>query len=320
MQDFTWVEILSEYTPSADETKEVEMGTRPKAGLAIRLSCLNASVKATYAQILGALEDLRIELFGSSIIQLSGSDLAALNSFLLGRGMIQENVVDTDNATRSLVLYVPFGTTFMDSTRGLWETAPDEAKLQLQVDIADTGYDGLILNVMALEIPGAAFSECLRYKTLTHTPTATGQSDADLPRTHPTIAYMIYSTTVHTGTAWTTSADALELLEDRNPEKFLSNHWETWHGLADIWAKDFGAYNEKIHVENTGATYAQNADTAAEQAADNFLENYIWLPFCPDGDLDSPYDPTGFTDLKMRFTAGDTNAIRIVPVEYQTPR
>lgn len=320
MQEFTFADILSETTPAADGTQVVTLGTRPKAGIALRISCLNAAAMATYAQIIGAINEVRVELHGSAFIQLSGSDLAALNAFLLGRGMIQENVADLDDSTRSLVLYIPFGTSFADPDHGLWATDPDEAKLEIDFDIASTGYDGLILNAMALEIPNANYTSCLRYTTLSHTPSAVGASDLDLPRTHPTIAYQVFSTTVHTGTAWTTSADRFELLEERNPEKFLSNHWEMFHGLSDFWAKDFSAWNAKIHTENTAATYAQNADTSAEESMDTFLENYCWLPFCPDGNYGDPYDPSRFSDLKMRFTAGDENVIRLIPIEFMTRR
>lgn len=320
MQTFTWVEIAEEQTPAANGTLNFEIGTRPKAGIALRISALNAAAQCTMAQLLGSIEDVQIRLFGSAFVQLNGVDLAALNAFWLGRGIIQENVDDTDNATRSLVLYIPFGKGLCDPNYGLWQTRPDEASLSIQFDIADTGYDGLIINAAALELPDAQYRQCLRYNTITHTPTGTGNSDADLPRVHPTLAYLLFSTTVHTGTAWTTTADQVTLLEDRNPEKLLGIHWELLHGLSDLYAKDWGQYNAKIHVENTAASYAQNADTAAEQQIDNFLENYAYIDMCPDGNLLDPYDPSVFSDLKMRLNAGDTNPARIIPLELFTPR
>lgn len=314
MQEFTWIEILPETTPAADGTVTIDMGTRPKAGIALRVACQNATTFATLSDILGAIEDIRVELHGSSFIQLSGADLAAINAFLLHRGMIQENVIADDDATRSLVLYIPFGLGLCDPDRGLWETGPDEAKLEIDVDIADTNYDGLILEAAALEIPGAPYAECLRFNTITHTPSAVGNSDVDLPRVHPTIGYLVFSTTVHTGTAWTATADMVTLLEERDPEKFLENHWELWHGLSDFWLKDFDAYNAKIHAYTS-------SPTDAEQPVDTFYENYIWLPMCPDGNYADPYDPSRFSDLKMRFSAGvQDEAIRIIPVEFQTAR
>jgi len=319
--NFQWVNIYPETTISADGSVPIDMQTRPKSALAIRFSCLNNAAKATFAQLLGALEAIKVELFGSSFINLSGNDLAALNQFLLGRALIQENVIDTDNATRSLVLLIPFGRRLGDREVGLWTTSPEEAKLVITVDIADTGYDGLILNVAALEMPDARFTRCLRTVTLSSTPTATGQWDVELPRTHPTLAYILFSTTVHTGTAWTTTVDKVELLEDNNPERILSLHWELLHGLSDLYAEDFGAYNEKIHLENSAANYTQNADTAAEEAVDNFIENYAFLDMCLDNkEWMDTYDPTKFTDLKLRVTAGDTNILRVIPLEYMFPR
>lgn len=315
MQDWTLIEVLPETTPSADGTLTIELGTRPKAGIALRVSCLNNAAMASFSNILGAIEDIRIELHGSAIIQLNGADLAALGAFLLGRSHFQTNVYNLDNSTRSLTLWIPFGIGFYDPDTGLWETASDEAKMEVQFDIADTGYDGLILNAAALEIPDAKFTRCLSYTTMTHTPTATGNSDADLPRVYPTIAYLLRGTTVMTGTAWTSTIDKVSLLENRNPEKYLENHFELLQGLSDLWAKDYGEYNAKVHLEVT-----LPADTDVEEFADPFLENYIWMTMCPDGNYDDPYDPSGLSDLKLRVNAGDTNAIRIIPVEYRTPR
>jgi len=120
---------------------------------------------------------------------------------------------------------------------------------------------------------------------------------------------------VPNGTSWTTTIDWVKFLVD-NVEKYVSKSlWETLHSdLARRISAPF-AYSGEIHVENLAATYTQNADTAAKQPADNDIENYGWVDFNPTGDMAYIFDSKGKASVKLRVNAGDTNELRVIPVE-----
>jgi hypothetical protein len=68
-------------------------------------------------------------------------------------------------------------------------------------------------------------------------------------------------------------------------------------------------------LENTAGAYTQNASTGARQYSASDLENYSYADFDPTGDGLYAVSTAGLASLKLRFDTGDTNAIRVVPVE-----
>lgn len=317
MPEFFQSVVQSDVTPSADGVTTIDLQIRPTSHLLITIKALNASVKGTTAAILGALETIEVLQFGATIVSISALDLYALNCVLLGHEPHQENVVDTDNAVRHLTLAVPFGRRLYDPTECFPAVRSGELQLQLTWDIADTGYDGVIEQVQQVELPGANPSRFLTYKTKNYTPSATGDADVDLNIGNTLAGIMFWGTTVPTGTAWTTTLNQLTLLKDNTEAYFSKCHWETLHGQLVERVSPANAFAEKFHTENTAGSYAQNADTAAEEQDDSTISNHAYMDLSPRNVDDYLLDTVGLSSLKLTVNAGDTNASRIIPVELQ---
>jgi hypothetical protein len=67
-------------------------------------------------------------------------------------------------------------------------------------------------------------------------------------------------------------------------------------------------------MENTATSYTQNADTATEEEDDSDLANYAYMEFDPEGRDEYLVETAGLSRFHLRINAGDTNAIRIIPV------
>jgi len=307
--------VITDETISADGSYNKDLPVKPLSHIIFTVKCLNASVKATLAQILGAIETIEILRYGSALVSISGADLYALNCILLGHQPWQENVVDTDNAVRHLTMMIPFGRTLFNPNECIEETARGELTLRYTVDIADTGYDGLILQAEAVELVDAQPSAHLKYTVLSRTPTATGEMDIELPIGNKYLGMLLWGTTVPTGTAWTATIEYIKLLMD-NIQRYISEaYWESLHGDFINRLDPAGAWGEKFHVENTASSYTQNADTAGEQQDNTNIANYAYIDFDPNRDDQFIFDSKGLSDLVLRVNAGDTNALRILPIE-----
>jgi len=320
MAEYRHTVLAEDYTPSADETKDWDLPVNPLSFIALTVKCLNAgtNTKATLAQILSAIENIEVLRFGSAQVSLSGADLYALNCVLLGKEPWQENVINTDNAVRHLTMVIPFGRKLYDPTECLPATIRGELTLRIQMDIADTGYDGLMLQIETIELLGANPQRHLKYTTITHTPSATGDSDIELPIGNPYLGLLLYSTTIPTGTSWTTTINKATILA-ANVEKYVREvAWETLHGMLMNRLSPANAWAEKFHMENLAATYTQNADTATEEQDDSDIANYAYIDFDPLGDGQFLFETAGLSDLKLRIDAGDTNAVRVVPIELKS--
>jgi len=308
--------VLRSDVTESDGTITLDLPVNPISHIVYTVKVLNSAVntKATLAQILGGIEKVEVLYKGSAILSMSGPDLYALNCVLLGREPWQENVINTNDATRMLTLVIPFGTKLFDPTRCLFPTRKGELQLKLTLDVADAGYDGMISQIETVEMPGAAAPEHLRVTTLNLTPVS-GDNDLDLPIGNKYLAMLLYATTVPTATVWTKTINNLKLLIGNVEAYYAKTLWESLHGdLINVLAPA-NAWGEKFHLENTASAYTQNADTATEEQADTALAHYALLDFGLWVPKDFILDSKGLSRLHLKINAGDTNAIRVLPIE-----
>lgn len=295
MREFIRSVIVQDVTPAADGTYTYDLPVNALSHINLTIKCLNVTDEATIAQTLALVTDIKVLHRGTSIFQMSAADLYAYNHVMLRRQPIALNMIATDNATRAITLIIPFGRKLLDPDEAFPQTKAGNLQLQLTVDIATSDADGLILQVETTEIADANPTHYLKATTLTHTPAATGASDVDLPIGNTLLGLLIFSTTVPATTAWTTTVDKLKLLSDNTETHFSETNWESLHG--DLIAR-CGDY--------PGHTTARGDDSIAHYA-------YADMDVNDDGQY--ALDTKGLAALKARITAGDTNALRIIPVE-----
>ena len=317
MAEYRRTIAVKEQQPASDGDYTHLLPTDPLSFLVLHIRCLNAgtNTKATLAQILSAIEKVLVAYKGDTVIDINGADLYVLNCVLFGKEPLQENVVNTDNAYRSLSLIIPFGKKLYDPAECFPATAKGDLTVTLTVDIADTGYDTLKYQIDAVTLPAASPTSRLKIYTVKHTPSSTGETDIDLPRGNKVLGYILRSYTVPAGTSTTCTIGKSKLLADNKEVYIVSEDFEGFHqelarltGAANAWA-------EKFHMENTAASYTQNADTATEEQDMSDVSNYGLIDFGIGVPEDFILDTAPLRDLKLRVTAGDTNEIRVIAIE-----
>jgi hypothetical protein len=293
--DFLRTVIVNDVTPPADGTYAYDLPVNPLSHLVLTIKALNVTNEATIAEILAMVSNIEVTHRGTNIIQMSAADLFALDCILFGKVPIGLNLIATDNATRAVTLIVPFGRRIMDPSEAFPSSKAGELQLKLTVDIANAGADGLILQVEAVELLDANPSRYLKATTLTKTPAATGALDVDLPIQNHFAGILLYGTTIPATTAWTTTIDQVKLLAD-NTERLVSlSNWESLHG--DL------------------LTRVGHEPGLILASGDDEIAHYAFLDFTPDNRDDFLLDTEPLSALKLRITAGDTNALRVIPIE-----
>lgn len=151
--------------------------------------------------------------------------------------------------------------------------------------VAVTNLSGELLTLLKEELSAApAGAARLKYTTLAYTPAASGSRlrAADLALEGALIGLLLYSTTIPTATADTVSADKLDLvIAGRIQER---RNWQELTGPRKV-----GAYPEGTNILGVVDNYA------------------LW-------DLSEEPVPAG-SRVELYINAGDTNAIRIIPIE-----
>lgn len=287
--------VIANETPAADGTFTWHLPVNPLSHLNFTIKCLNVTNEATIAEILAMVSNIRIAYRGTAIFDLSAADLYAFNFIYFGKAPIALNQVPDDDGTRALCLIVPFGRKLFSSAECFPESKKGELQLQCTVDIANAGADGLILQVEATEILDARPRSHIKLTTLSHTPAATGDSDVPLAIGNELAGILLWGTTIPATTAWTTTIDQVKLLADNVERAYSLANWESLRG--DL-IRHCG--HEPGHIVAAGG---------------DSIPNHAYMDFSPDGGDDFLIATRNLNALVLRVIAGDTNPLRVLPLE-----
>lgn len=267
-----------------------------------------SAVAAALAQI----AKMEVLFRGQSIISGSASDLARIMQYVTGWPIGQVQQVDTDNAYRAMTIPICLGRRPFDPLECFPETRKGELQLQVTYAAAQTGIDTLKAQVETVELLGAKPSNHLKITTHSLTPAAAGEVDLDLPIGNMLLGALLYSTTTPAGATTTISADYARLQVDNVERYFAKANWESLRGEGQLRAP--------MLLHNQGHTHylssvAAAGDVDQQEAGVTGLEKYAFLDLDPRGDGQYALDTSKAHRVNLRLYAGDTNAIRCLPVE-----
>lgn len=295
MSEFLRTVVVQNASITAGDVKTYDLPVNPLSHILLNLQCLNVTDEAALAEILARLTKVEVLLRGASVYSLSGADLFALNMVLFSQNPVLTNQVATDNATRNITLVLPFGRKLMNMAECFPASRKGELQLQITFSSTETACDNVVLQVETVELIGANPTKYLKVTTLSKTPAATGDVDVDLPIANLLAGIMLFGTTVPTGTATTATIDTVKLLKDNRESYFALANWESLHG--ELLAR---------------CGHREEYDGSADN---DDIKNYAFMDFAPSGTDEFLYDTKPAANLKLRVSAGDTNALRALPVE-----
>lgn len=287
--------LVQDESISAGALKTYDLPTNPLSHIVFTLKGLNVTDEATLAQITSRVTKIEVLYKGAAALSASLADLFALNCILFKKVPVLTNRVATDNATRALTVYIPLGRKLYNPDECFKATKKGELQLQITLDSTETDIDGIIYQIETVELLEAAPKQYLKVTSKSTTPTATGDVDVDLAIGNLLAGIMLFSTTVPTTTAWTTTVDKIKFLIDNVEHNIASANWESVHGNLLSRLGYFGGI--------------------AAAAGDDVIVKYALIDFTPEETDTFLVETAGKSSVKLRVTAGDTNVFRTLPLE-----
>lgn len=284
--------------------------------LSMRFQTSAANVVPTWAQLLAALSAVEVFARGSTVFSMSMADLFAYTCAIC-KGVPAAFRIndDANNATGFLSLIIPFGRKLFDPTECFPATRSGELILRLTRQAADTAFTGIQFTTETIELPEAQPKRFLRGTTLNFSPTVVGDNDFQL---YPSTIYaglLLFSTTVPTGTVFTTTVDRTKLLLNNIEYDISQSNFETLWGEWCLRNAAIASILGHTHRENTAGAYTQNAETLTPNMDVHPLRQYCFHDFDPTGDDMYLVDARNYARVTLRVNAGDTQPARILPIE-----
>lgn len=266
-----------------------------------------ADAPATQANIGAIFDKVEVIFKGTSIVSLSGLDLLAYGQLLMGK---RHPVINKRSEALSENVYrfpIPMGR--FPYSRVECFPAVRRGELQLRLDYASsfTNIESLDATITTIENMGAAPKQFLKCTTLSKTPVV-GDNDVDLPLGNKIAGLILFSATVPLTTAKTTTVDLAKLLLD-NVEHYF--HQVRWPDLAYEFMRALGMdqpNHTHTHVETAGTTQEDSVEDA-------WFKQYGLMDFDPLRNDQFLLETAGLGRAWLRITAGDTGALRVLPIE-----
>lgn len=314
---FLWSRTVQDQAISADGIFTFDLAVNPLSVVALTLRPLNdTGTLANYARYFAIAQSMnRVSILyrGESIVSARGEDLAALNWLRWGMLPWEANSDNVDNERRAVVLPIMLGRYPWSKSSAFPATKRGELVLELDIDVADTGYDGMRLSVECLELLGASPKEYEKKVQVTQTMVATGDQDVDLPIGNLNRGLLLFGTTPFGGASPSPSWGSLKVLLDNQEAGYAQTDWEVAHMLSALWGRSAPVSAHHRHIYDGSS--AGIAETTAVHDVGVDFEQYAFLDYDPTGDDAFALDTRGASRFHVRGNVETADAVRVIPIE-----
>ena len=270
--------------------------------------------KLLFSNVLAIISKIEVLYKGSAVFSMSGLDAYACGILVNGFESWSMNEDGNDNDERAITILVPHTRKLYSPDECYPRTTRGELILQITYAAAFTDIDTVFAQIETVEIPNAAPGQFIKMTTLARTPSATGQLDIELPIGNEISELVLWGETIPTGAADTATIDKMEILIDNINHYYSEANIETIHNMAGRMFAAPGYHGYHVH-RLTAAAFAQWDDTSPVIPSDHVISNHLHLPFDIFRDGQYALQTLGKSDVIVRIDAGDTNDIRVIPVE-----
>lgn len=282
--------------------------------LTLKFAQDNADTQMDWDNVDAMIAKVEVLYKGSPIYSSNGSDLEALDQNLLGYEPWITNRLGADNELTFFTFLLPL-TRFLYSPRECFpRSTRGELILQITYQAAFSEIDAVYAQIETVELPEASPAQYLRTTTLSVTPTAAGELDVELPIGNRLSGVLFFGTTIPSGSTATTTLEYLQILADNQRVYISQTNFECWRQQAAMRYKPPIAHGYHFH-QIDGAAYAQYMDTAVVKYRNDRSIQHLFVDFDPTRDGEYIFETAGLSDLVARISAGDTNALRVLPLE-----
>ena len=275
---------------------EEDLPTNPLSHINVSISGFNVTDEATLAEILAFLITAKVTDAGRVVVNLQSEDLYGLDCYLYRRRPHLTSRLAADNSTRTLGLIIPFGRRTFDPDECYPARKRGDLKLSLDMTALGTSIDNGVIDIEAVELPGASPSRYLKsvVKVVT-APGATGDNDIRLPIGNQIVALQVRMTTFPGAGSHVYGVEDCTVLRSNREFGYVGNVAQSL--IAD------GIF----HVDGQSGIIPAQSEILPD--------NIVWLDYDPAKDGRYLMETADASDLVLRLNMGVDEATYVTVLE-----
>jgi len=307
---------VQERAVSADGVEVLDLAVNPLSVILIAIRPLNETSTLgnfqRYMGLAGALNRVSVLHRGQSVFSMSGRDAAALNYLRHGIMPRELNPLPTDNVRRCVILPILLGQFAYDPSSCFPASKRGELTLEMDIDVADTGYDGFRYSVETVELLDARPKEYERKVVISQTFAATGDQTFPLPSGNTIRGLMGFGTTGFAGASPAPTWGRFSLFLDNVQHSISSTDVEVIQMTTALLGRQPPSLDDHTHLMEPVAGVV--TDPPQRQGMGGW-ENYWWMDLDPTRDDLFSIDTDRASNFQLRATVETADAARVVPIE-----
>jgi len=303
--------VVQDYDPTADETKTWELTDDALAAVWITIKADFVAAEKCLDDLAALVTSMDVWLGGFNVFHYMNTIHAALMNSLLkqSRPMLIGNGQDIDDVM-GLCFPIVFGAPYLNKDMALPHDHENVKSLILGLDIANSDFDDLLLDITEVILPDASPSGFIKQEEVSVSAQGTGDKDIKLQTNWDLLKLTLKCPTVPVDAAWTTTINRAGLEIDDFVFGYQGVPWTILHGeLMDEITGMAGIENH---------THSDSVAGACTMALDleHWIRLYGVLDFFFNKDLSWRAPIAGCSTAKLKVNYGVDEALYYAQANY----
>lgn len=304
--------IENDYDPAADGSYTWELSNEALAAIWITVKGDLVQADVCIDDIMASLTSLDVWMGGFNVVHYA-TPLKALvmNSKLKGAAPYIVNSSQTIDDVVGVTFPILFGAPYLNEAMALPRSESNRKHLTLGVDIATAYVDDLLIDIAEVLLPNSSPIGSIKQEEVAVTAKGTGDHDVWLQRNWDLLKLLLYSTTVPTGAAYTSTINRAGLEIDDFAFGYKWVPWEILHGelMDELEGQAFGV-EDHIHADPS------SGNTGMPVNLEHWIANFGQLDFFYNYDLKWKAPLKNCSTAKLKLNLGVDEAFSFVQANY----
>ena len=303
--------VENDYDPTADETKTWELSDNALAAIWITVKGDLVKADVCIDDMLLSLTSLDVWHGGFNVCHYEHPFKAlVMNCKLKGAHPWLVNSSQTIDDVTGVTFPIMFGAPYLNEAMALPKSLDNRKRLTLGLDIATANLDDLLIDICEVILPNSNPVGCIKQEEVSVAAKGTGDKDIWLQTNWDLLKLLLYSTTVPTGAAYTSTINraGLEINDFAYGYKYVP--WEILHGELMDELEGSGPVEDHIHADPSSGV------TGMPSQLEHWMANFGQMDFFYDYDLKWKAPLSGASTAKLKLNLGVDEAFGFVQANY----
>lgn len=303
--------VESDYDPTADETKTWELSDDALAAIWITIKGDLVAADQCQDDLMGLITSLDVWMGGFNVVHYTNTVSAVVMNSMLkqNRSMLIGNGVAIDDIM-GVSFPILFGAPYLNDKMALPKDLSNRKTLTLGLDIADSAFDDLLLDICEVILPDARPVGFIKQEEVSQAAMGTGDKDIWLQRNWDLLKLLFKAPTVPVDATWAQTINRAGLEIDDFVFGYQNVPWTILHGEMMDELGGMAGIENHFHADPSSGV------TGHPEDLEHWIRSFAVMDFFHEKDLKWKAPLSIASTAKLKLNMGVDEAIYYSQANY----